>query len=518
MRNWRLRTQLVVLVLAAALIEGCLTVWLAFTEMGRTVDQSLFAVGDVIGTIATIAFGLLFVRWITRPVEQLTDAARQIGQGKLDVEIRVEGRDEIAQLAVALREMQTRLRTLHEQLEHRVEERTSELRETSDFLHSVLDSSTEYAIIATDMDWHILTFNEGAHRMFAYEPEEILGRLLSRLIPPEDMEQAVGLQTERVLRMHGRHEREGLLLRKGGERFPTRRVTTVRNDPRGTPIGYTIICRDITQRKALEQRLREYTDNLERMVAEKTGELREVNVELVRANQLKSQFLANMSHELRTPLNAIMGFAEAIRDGVAGEPSPEQREFAEDIYQAGRQLLGMINDILDLAKVEAGAMELTLETCDLAALVEEVVRVSRGLARGKGVELRTDMVPRPLELTADPLKLKQILYNLLSNGVKFTDKGGSVTVEARATRETVVIRVIDTGIGIAPEDQVMLFEEFRQVDSSLTRKHEGTGLGLALTKRLVELHGGEITVDSEPGKGTTFTVTLLRDLVAHPAA
>jgi signal transduction histidine kinase len=213
-----------------------------------------------------------------------------------------------------------------------------------------------------------------------------------------------------------------------------------------------------------------------------------------------------------------MGFAEAIRDGVAGEPSPEQREFAEDIYQAGRQLLGMINDILDLAKVEAGAMELTLETCDLAALVEEVVRVSRGLARGKGVELRTDMVPRPLELTADPLKLKQILYNLLSNGVKFTDKGGSVTVEARATRETVVIRVIDTGIGIAPEDQVMLFEEFRQVDSSLTRKHEGTGLGLALTKRLVELHGGEITVDSEPGKGTTFTVTLLRDLVAHPAA
>jgi signal transduction histidine kinase len=220
-----------------------------------------------------------------------------------------------------------------------------------------------------------------------------------------------------------------------------------------------------------------------------------------------------MSHELRTPLNAIMGFAEAIRDGVAGSPTGEQREFAEDIYQAGRQLLGMINDILDLAKVEAGAMELTLEPCDVAALVDEVVRVARGLARRKGVELKSDVQPRPLDLTVDALKLKQILYNLLSNGIKFTGTGGSVTVEARAGRELVTVRVTDTGIGIAPEDLVTIFEEFRQVDSSLTRKHEGTGLGLALTRRLVELHGGEITVESELGKGSTFTVTLLRDLV-----
>jgi PAS domain S-box-containing protein len=513
MRGLKLTHKLVFLVLAAALVEGCLTAWLTFAAPGGEAGRIFFLVGDALGVVLTIAAGLVFVRHITRPLGQLSDVSRRIGQGHLDSEIPVRGGDEVGQLADAFREMQMRLRQLHEQLERRVEERTQELRETTDFLHSVLDSSTEYAIIATDMDWRVLTFNEGARRMFGCEPEEVLGRPFQRFVPPEEVEQATGLETQRALRIHGRHEGEGSRVRKSGDRFPVRTVTTVRSDPRGQAIGYTIICRDITQRKVLEQRLREYTDNLERAVAEKTAELRELNDELVRANQLKGQFLANMSHELRTPLNAIMGFAEAIRDGVAGPPTPEQREFAEDIYRAGRQLLGMINDILDLAKVEAGAMKLTLEPCDLGALVDEVMRVGRGLARRKGVELRTDIVPRPLELTADPLKLKQVLYNLLSNAIKFTGSGGRVTVEARLSREAVVIHVADTGIGMTPEDLVTIFEEFRQVDSSLTRKHEGTGLGLALTKRLVELHGGEITAESELGKGSTFTVTLLRDLV-----
>jgi signal transduction histidine kinase len=158
-------------------------------------------------------------------------------------------------------------------------------------------------------------------------------------------------------------------------------------------------------------------------------------------------------------------------------------------------------------------MELTLEPNDLAALVDEVLRVAKGLARRKGVELREDIEPQHLELTVDAIKIKQVLYNLLSNAIKFTGAGGTVTVRCRADKETTVIQVIDTGIGIAPEDRANLFEEFRQVDSSLTRKHEGTGLGLALTKRLVELHGGEISIDSQVGKGSTFTVTLLRDLV-----
>jgi len=518
MRGLKLTHKMVLVVLAAALIEGCLTAYLVFTEPGGRAGREYFAWGDLLGVMLTVALGLWFVNRITRPLESLSDAARRIGQGHLDVAIPVRTHDEVGQLAEALRGMQVRLREMHERLERRVEERTAELQEATDFLHSVLDSSTEYAIIATDMEWRVLTFNEGARRIFGYEPDEVLGGPVQRLAPPEEAVEMAGPGLERTLRVHGRHQSEGIRVRKSGQRFPVRTVTTVRSDAEGRPIGYTIICRDITQDRALQARLREYTDNLERIVAGKTAELREVNAELIRANQLKSQFLANMSHELRTPLNAIMGFAEAIRDGIAGDPSPEQREFAADIYQAGRQLLGMINDILDLAKVEAGAMELTLESCELGAIVDEVVRVTRALARRKGLEIRADVAPRPLELTADPLKLKQVLYNLLSNAIKFTDTGGRVTVEGRLERETVVIRVTDTGIGIAPEDLVTLFEEFRQVDSSLTRKHEGTGLGLALTKRLVELHGGEISVESELGKGSTFIVTFLRDLVAMPPA
>ena len=517
MRNLTLTRKLVLFVVGVGLIEGALMGALLYVGSGGQIRYSFVFMAAGFGTFLTMLVGLFIVRQVVRPLAKLSEAARRIGRGRLDVEVDVRGEDEIGHLASAFREMQDRLRRIYEQLESRVEERTAELQEATDSLNAVLDSSTEYAIIATDARWQVIMFNEGARRIFGYEPQEILGQALARLVAPEEVETAVGPQMERTLRVHGRHEGEGNRVRRDGQRFPARTVTTIRYDRENRPVGYTIICRDITQRKALEQRLRQYTDNLEQMVAEKTAELRELNAELVRANQLKSQFLANMSHELRTPLNAIIGFAEAIRDGVAGEPSGEQREFAEDIAQAGRQLLELINNILDLSRFEAGAMELSLAPCDAGGLVDEVLRILRGLARRKDIELKADVDPRPLELTADPIKLKQVLYNLLANSIKFTDPGGRVEVQARQDRQFVRIRVSDTGIGIAPEDLVTVFEEFRQVDPSLRREHEGSGLGLALVRRLVELHGGEIAVESQPGKGTTFTVTLLRDLAAEAA-
>ena len=532
MRSLTLTRKLVLFVVGVGLIEGALMGALLYVGSGGQIRYSFVFMAAGFGTFLTMLVGLFIVRQVVRPLAKLSEAARRIGRGRLDVEVDVRGEDEIGQLASAFREMQDRLRRIYEQLESRVEERTAELQEATDSLNAVLDSSTEYAIIATDARWQVVMFNEGARRTFGYEPQDILGQPLARLVAPEEVETAVGLTMERALRMHGRHEGEGIRVRRDGQRFPVRTVTTIRYDPGAPgvasakpgfaraepgPVGYTIICRDITQRKALEQRLRQYTDNLEQMVAEKTAELRELNAELVRANQLKSQFLANMSHELRTPLNAIIGFAEAIRDGVAGEPSGEQREFAEDIAQAGRQLLELINNILDLSRFEAGAMELNLAPCDVGGLVDEVLRILRDLARRKDIELKADVEPRPLELTADPIQLKQVLYNLLANSIKFTDPGGRVEVQARQDRQFVRIGVSDTGIGIAPEDLVAVFEEFRQVDPSLRREHEGSGLGLALVKRLVELHGGEISVESQPGKGTTFTVTLLRDLAAEPA-
>ena len=517
MRSLTLTRKLVLFVVGVGLIEGVLMGALLHVGAGAHIRYSFVFMAAGFGALLTMLVGLFIVRQVVRPLAKLSEAARRIGRGRLDVEVDVRGEDEIGQLASAFREMQDRLRRIYEQLESRVEERTAELQEATDSLNAVLDSSTEYAIIATDARWQVIMFNEGARRIFGYEPQEILGQPLARLVAPEEVETAVGPQMERALRIHGRHEGEGNRLRRDGQRFPVRTVTTIRYDRENRPVGYTIICRDITQRKALEQRLRQYTDNLEQMVAEKTAELRELNAELVRANQLKSQFLANMSHELRTPLSAIIGFAEAIRDGVAGEPSGEQREFAEDIAQAGRQLLELINNILDLSRFEADAMELNLAPCDVGGLVDEVLRILRGLARRKDIELKADVDPRPLELTADPIKLKQVLYNLLANSIKFTDAGGRVEVQARQDREFIRIGVSDTGIGIAPEDLVTVFEEFRQVDPSLRREREGSGLGLALVRRLVELHGGEIAVESQPGKGTTFTVTLLRDLVGGPA-
>ncbi|MBE3069405.1 MAG: PAS domain S-box protein [Planctomycetes bacterium] len=512
MRRLRLTTKLILYVLACAAVEAALTAWLYRRVTDETERICALAAGGL-ATLLLLMVGVFIARQFGRPLHQLATAAERIGRGERDVEIGVRCHDEIGELAAALDEMQFRLRQVYDELEHRVALRTAELKEATDFLHSVLDSSTEYAIIATDARWRILTYNEGARRLFGYPADEVVGQPLERLVAPEDVEATVGLATQRDLRIHGRHEGEGVRLRRGGQRFPVRTVTTVRSGPDGQPIGYTVICRDITIGKALEARVQQYTDNLEQMVAEKTGQLREVNVQLVRANRLKSQFLANMSHELRTPLNAIMGFAEALRDGVAGAVTAEQREFAEDIHRAGAQLLQLITDILDFSKIEAGAAEIHLEPCDLGGIADEILRVAKGLARRRGVALAADVAPRPLELTADPMKLKQILYNLVSNAVKFTGPGGTVTVRGRLEKELVRIEVTDTGTGIAPEDLVTVFEEFRQVDSSLTRSHEGTGLGLALTRRLVELHGGEITVESEVGRGSTFAVVLLRDLV-----
>jgi len=514
MHRLRLTTKLLLYVVACAIVVAALTLWL-WREADTAWERGFAATAGGLATVLLVLVGIFIRHQLARPLHALASAAEELGKGNLDAEVDVRSRDEVGELADAFRNMADHLRRMYDDLERRVEQRTAELSETTDFLDSVLNSATEYAIIATAPHWHILTFNEGAQRMFGYEAEEILGQPASRLLPPEDLAEDARLLVERELRMHGRHEATGTRLRQDGTRLPVRTVTTRRTGPGGEPVGYTIICRDVTESRRLQQQLREYTDRLEEKVAEKTGELRQANEELRRTSRLKSQFLANMSHELRTPLNAIIGFAEAIRDGLAGAPSDEQREFADDIHRAGQQLLQMINDILDFTKLESGRMDLTLEPVDLAGLVDETLRVARGLARRRGVQMVADVSPRPLELTADAMKVKQVLYNLLSNAIKFTDAGGRVAVHARLEKEVVHLQVSDTGTGIAPEDLPGLFEEFAQADPSLTRKHEGTGLGLSLTRRLVGLHGGRIEVESELGRGTTFTVTFLRDLVTE---
>jgi len=237
-------------------------------------------------------------------------------------------------------------------------------------------------------------------------------------------------------------------------------------------------------------------------------EIQDKSAQLEIANKHKSEFLANMSHELRTPLNAIIGFSEVLLERLFGELNAKQDDYLKDIHSSGKHLLTLINDILDLSKVEAGRMELEPSTFEISSALANAMTLVRERAQRHGIVLGQQVDPKLGEIVADERKFKQILLNLLSNAVKFTPDGGRIDVLARREDGHAVVAVHDTGIGIAPEDQSTVFEEFRQVGSDYTKKQEGTGLGLALTKKFVELHGGKIWLQSEPGKGSTFTFSI----------
>ena len=273
------------------------------------------------------------------------------------------------------------------------------------------------------------------------------------------------------------------------------------HDAHGGIGGIMILAENITDRKQAEQI---QLDNVR---------LEEENRRVAEANRLKSEFLANMSHELRTPLNGIIGFTELMADERPGPLNRKQKEYLGDVLNSSRHLLQLINDVLDLAKVEAGKFDFQAETFNLGQGIEEVCAVVRGLAQKKQIKLTSEAPPGCV--TMDQRRFKQICYNLLSNAVKFTNPGGSVEIIA-TDREAgyFEVRVTDTGIGIKPQDMERLFREFEQLDSGASRRFEGTGLGLALTRKLAELQGGRITACSEYGKGSCFTVVLPREVKA----
>jgi len=258
--------------------------------------------------------------------------------------------------------------------------------------------------------------------------------------------------------------------------------------------GVFAAARDVTERKRFEQSLQE-------------------------ANRMKSEFLANMSHELRTPLNGIIGFTEFLIDEKPGPLRPKQKEYMGDVLNSARHLLQLINDVLDLAKVEAGKMELHPETFSVHKAVEEVAAVIKGIANKKRIALGIEIGAGLEAIVLDQHKFKQVLYNLLSNAVKFSDEGGRVDIQAcRLDTDELEVRIRDTGIGIKAQDIGRLFTEFEQLDSGTARRFEGTGLGLALTKKIVEFQGGHITVESEVGKGSIFTIVLPAMMAEEVAA
>jgi signal transduction histidine kinase len=283
--------------------------------------------------------------------------------------------------------------------------------------------------------------------------------------------------------------------------------------------GGSVVCviRDVTDRKIAEEQIKSLNLSLEqrtRDLAVINSELEVRNREVEKANRLKSNFLATMSHELRTPLNAIVGYADLLARQTAGPLSQKQERFVGHVRENTRHLLALINDILDLSKIEAGRLDLNFEHFPLTVAAEELLSTIKPLAAAKEIDLTTDL-STALSVHADRVRVKQILFNLLSNAIKFTPTRGSVRLLSTSTDAAVRISVLDTGSGIPPEEQEAIFEAFHRVPAPTHEVCEGTGLGLSITKLPVEQHGGNVWVESEPGKGSEFHFTLPHKRTGH---
>ena len=376
------------------------------------------------------------------------------------------------------------------------------------YLAAIIASSDD-AIISKDLNGIVTSWNPAAERMFGFSAGEMIGTSITRIIPHERMSEEdfvlsrvrAGLRVEHF---------ETVRQRKDGSSIEISLTVSPIRDDGGVIVGASKIARDVTERNRLRELRRLAAEQQE---ARRHAELEAENRRILEANRIKTEFVANMSHELRTPLNSIIGFTDLLFQGRVPPDSPKHKEFLGDVLRSGRHLLQLINDILDLAKVESGRIDFRPQTVDLPALVGEVRDVVHGIAaaRGKTIEMAVD--PAVTTVTLDPSRLKQVLYNYLSNAVKFAPDNGRICIRIRPECEDMFrLEVEDNGVGIAADDMPRLFIEFQQLDSSRSKRHQGTGLGLALTRRIVEAQGGRVGVTSEPGVGSTFYAVLPRAL------
>ncbi|MBI5102284.1 MAG: diguanylate cyclase [Nitrospirae bacterium] len=401
----------------------------------------------------------------------------------------------------------------------------TDLDETTAYLKNVFDDSQDM-IITTDSGGKIVEFSKGGERILGYARDEIVGMDASSLYV--DGEERAGILKLLQGNNGAIFNHETRLLRKDGAPVDISLTISQLRDKLGKIIGTVGISKDITREKSLRAELRKANEELgdlnlrlEDKVMERTRELENMNLELIKSNKIKARFISNMSHELRTPLNSILGFSEILLEKTFGDLNEKQRRHVTNIFSSGKHLLQLVNNILDLAKIEAGKIELFLEDFEVRQAIDEVVMVMNSLAAKKSITIKTEVQDDVSVFNADKLKFKQILYNLVSNAIKFTPEGGVIGIRAGQVinvntpaawgpegQQVLTITVWDKGIGIRPEDIDRIFEEFEQADSSMSRNFEGTGLGLSLTRKLVDLHGGQISVRSTYGEGSEFTFSL----------
>ncbi len=373
--------------------------------------------------------------------------------------------------------------------------------ESRDQLLASYMRSTDEMLIGFDLNGLVTYANPAARRALGDPVDELRGRGIDSLF--RFSEEAGSVPLMKLLRQEGAFSGELRCCTNEGTAFPAEVAVSKAIDREGNGNAWVLVGRDISERREREEEIRSRSEQLELIVEQ----LQHVNEKLAEANRMKNEFLANTSHELRTPLNAVIGFATLLEQGVA-ESVEERRTFANSIRESAEHLLVVINDILDLAKVEAGRLEVALEVGDATPTLLATADSLRPVAARKGVNLSVVVPPQPLEMQLDPARLRQILLNLLGNAIKFTDKG-EVCVEASRQETPAEIRIVvrDTGIGIAKGDQARLFVKFSQVDGSYKRRHQGAGLGLVITKSLVQRMGGRISMESE-GVGLGTSVTL----------
>jgi PAS domain S-box-containing protein len=417
-----------------------------------------------------------------------------------------------------LRDVNDLRRAAHE-LELQVQRvRAAERKATAerDRLNLILTNVAD-PVLVTDGDANIILMNDDAERLFATH-DSVQRTRREQLATRHNDTKFTSFVSEFMLQEESARREPMILLRPhDSSELPVEVVAgKIRND-RGEPVAIVSVLHDQTKQaenERLNAKLKQLNNELEARIAAATADLADQNERLIwqaheveRANRLKSEFLASMSHELRTPINAILGFASLLLDGVFGEVAMEQRDVLERSRAAADHLLNLVNDVLDLAKIEAGKMPLHLEPVRIIDLVTEVSRQFEPLVRKKGLEYAANVAEDCPDVVTDRTKVKQVLLNLLSNALKFTHDG-SIRLGARCVPYGVQIDVTDTGIGIAAENLTTIWEDFRQVDQSRTRQYGGTGLGLSITRRLLDRLGGSVTAASVVGEGSTFTVLL----------
>ncbi len=438
------------------------------------------------------------------PVEEITERLEREGHWEGELVHRMRSGQPVLVLSRWIRElgvaephvMETNVDMSERQQRIAAEEQTRMERRFRQLLEAAPD-----AIVEVSADGRIVLINRIAEEMFGYHRDELLGQSVDILVPDAIRPQHYRHRDSYLEHPRTRPMGTGLDLharRSDGSLFPVEISLSPIQTEGGMHV--TAVIRDVTERKRAETEVR-------RLQMQYTGELEARNREIERANRLKSEFLASMSHELRTPLHTIIGFAELLKEGHDGDLNDGQKRFVEHIHRDSEHLLDLINDVLDLSKIEAGQLTLKREVYPLARSIGEALNAIRPGAAQKGIRIEESNDGDAL-VDADPLRVKEMLYNLLSNAVKFTPEGGKVWVATATDAGFVRVTVGDTGIGIPAEEQENIFDKFYQVGNTTRGVREGTGLGLSITKELVQMHGGWIELESTSGKGSRFTFTL----------